>query len=115
MLKGFKERKIREARYLLVAKSGNLAQASFSTQLDREAPVAHTVLGRALSRAFAEIQKGKLPCLVSVCVLFMGGGGGRMAAGKVGLDSFHNQQFHDSAVAPGLAWNGPQGLWLIQK
>ena len=38
-----------------------------------------------------------------------------MAAGKVGLDSSHNQQFHDSAVAPGLAWNGPQGLWLIQK
>lgn len=85
MLKGFKERKIREARYLLVAKSGNLAQASFSTQLDREAPVAHPVLGRVLSRAFAEIQKGKLPCLVSVCVLFMGGGGGGWPLARLGL------------------------------
>lgn len=87
MLKGFKERKIREARYLLVAKNGNLAQASFSTQLDREAPVAHPVLGRVLSRAFAEIQKGKLPCLVSVCVLFMGGAGGWPLA-RLGLILF---------------------------
>lgn len=73
---------------MLVAKSGNLAQASFSTQLDREAPVAHTVLGRALSRAFAEIQKGKLPCLVSVCVLFMGGGGGGWPLARLGLILF---------------------------
>lgn len=60
---------------MLVAKSGNLAQASFSTQLDREAPVAHTVLGRVLSRAFAEIQKGKLPVLFqSVFSSWWGGG-----------------------------------------